>query len=65
VLDGYVLVPLVQRRMVHLAPAVTLTGQLILGLFWGILGVAVATPLAAAIITLVRTAYVHDVLRKT
>jgi len=64
VLDGYILVPLVQRRMVHLPPAVTLTAQLVLGILWGILGVAVATPLAGALMTLVRMAYVEDVLQK-
>lgn len=63
-LDGYILVPLVQRRMVHLAPAVTLVAQLVLGILWGILGIAVATPLAAALMTLVRMAYVEDVLHK-
>src|SRR5579883_2729357 len=44
-LDGYILVPLVQRRMVHLAPALTLTAQFVLAVLWGILGIAVATPL--------------------
>lgn len=37
VLDGYILVPLVQRRMVHLLPAVTLTAQLVFGILWGLL----------------------------
>ncbi len=63
-LDGYILVPLVQRRMVHLAPALTLSAQFILAILWGILGVAVATPLAAAMMTLIRMAYVEDVLKK-
>jgi predicted PurR-regulated permease PerM len=63
-IDGYLLVPLMQRRMVHLAPAVTLTAQLIFAILWGILGVAVATPLAAVLMTLIRMAYVEDVLGK-
>ncbi len=50
--------------MVHLAPVVTLTAQLVLAILWGILGVAVATPLAAALMTLIRMAYVEDVLNK-
>jgi predicted PurR-regulated permease PerM len=62
--DGYVLVPLMQRRMVHLAPAVTLTAQLVLAILWGVLGVAVATPLAATLMTLIRMTYVEDVLHK-
>ena len=64
VLDGYILVPLVQRRMVHLLPAVTLTAQLILGILWGLLGIAVATPMAAALMTLIEMGYVEDVLHK-
>jgi predicted PurR-regulated permease PerM len=63
-LDGYILVPLVQRRMVHLLPAVTLTAQLVLGILWGLLGIAVATPMAAALTTLVEMGYVEDVLGK-
>ncbi len=62
ILEGYILVPLVQRRAVHLPPAVTLAGQLILGVLAGVPGVIFATPLVAALITLVRMAYVEDVL---
>lgn len=61
-LDGYILVPLVQRRATHLMPALTLAAQLALGLLWGILGIAVATPLVAVLLTVVRMAYVEDVL---
>lgn len=64
VIDGYLLVPLVQRRTVQLGPAVTLTAQLAFGLLWGILGVAVATPIVAAASTVIRMAYVQDVLKK-
>jgi len=63
-LDGYILVPVVQRRAVHLLPAVTLTSQLVLGILWGLLGIALATPMAAALMTLVEMYYVEDVLRK-
>lgn len=61
-LDGYILVPLVQRRATHLMPALTLAAQIALGLLWGILGIAVATPLVAVLLTVVRMAYVEDVL---
>ncbi len=64
VLDGYILVPLVQRRTVDLGPALTLTAQLAFGILWGILGVSVATPIIAALTTIVRMAYVEDVLKK-
>lgn len=63
-LDGYILVPLVQREMVHLPPGVTLTAQLVLGVLWGLLGIAVATPLAAVTIVLVDMAYIQDMLHE-
>lgn len=61
-LDGYVLVPLVQQRMVDLLPALTLTAQIVLAFLWGILGIAVATPLTAVLMVLIEMAYVEDVL---
>jgi predicted PurR-regulated permease PerM len=62
VLEGYILVPLVQRQTAKLPPAVTLAAQLVLGALVGILGVTFATPLVAALITIVQMAYVEDVL---
>jgi predicted PurR-regulated permease PerM len=61
-LEGYILVPLVQKRAARLAPALTLGAQAILGSILGILGVALATPVAAAGLVLVRCAYVEDTL---
>lgn len=61
-LEGYVLAPLVQRRAAHVPPAVTLGAQLLMGSFAGLLGVTFATPLAAALIPLIRKSYVEDVL---
>ena len=42
ILEGYILVPLVQRRAVHLPPALTLVAQLLLGDLLGGLGLFVA-----------------------
>jgi predicted PurR-regulated permease PerM len=61
-IEGYLLVPLVQRRIVHLPPALTLSAQLLLGLLAGLLGLLLATPLVAAALVLVRMVYVEDVL---
>ncbi len=61
ILEGYILVPLVQRRAAHLPPATTLTAQLILGTLSGIVGVTFATPLVAALIPAIRMAYVEPV----
>jgi predicted PurR-regulated permease PerM len=62
VVEGYVLVPLMQKRMVHLPPALTLSAQAILGALFGVVGLALATPLAAALVTSIRMLYVEDVL---
>lgn len=61
-LEGYVLQPIVQQRAVYLPPATQLLAQVILGILVGILGVMLATPLAAALLVVVRMLYVHDVL---
>lgn len=61
-IEGYILVPLVQRRVVHLPPALTLSAQIILGVVAGFLGLLLATPLVAAAIVIIRMVYVEDML---
>jgi len=61
-LEEYALVPYVYQRSVHLAPAVTIAAQIVLGTLLGILGLIFATPLAACAIVLTRELYVKDVL---
>ena len=60
--EGYILGPLVQRRVVHLPPALTLSAQVILAVLAGFLGLLFATPLLAASLVIVRMIYVEDVL---
>ena len=47
--DGYVLVPMIAQKTVDLAPALVLSAQLIFGVLFGILGLALADPLLAMI----------------
>ncbi len=47
--DGYVVIPMIARKTVDLAPALVLAAQLILGVLFGILGLALADPLIAMI----------------
>ena len=56
VAEGYALTPLVQRRAVRLPPVVTVLAQLLMWSIAGVLGAALATPLAAAALTVVSTA---------
>ena len=60
--ESYVLAPLVQHRAVHLAPAAILFAQVLMGAIVGALGVAVATPLAAAVTVALGMLYVEDAL---
>lgn len=46
-LEGNVLTPLIEKRAVDLAPAVVLGAQLLFGVLFGILGVALADPIVA------------------
>ncbi|MEZ5828338.1 MAG: AI-2E family transporter [Hyphomicrobiales bacterium] len=47
-LESYLLTPLIQARAVSMPPAVVILNQLIFGAVFGLLGLALATPLAAA-----------------
>jgi predicted PurR-regulated permease PerM len=46
-IDGNIVVPLIARRTVDLAPALVLAFQLIMGILFGILGLFLADPLLA------------------
>ena len=61
-IESYVLAPLIQHRAVHLPPAAILFAQVLMGVIVGALGVAVATPLAAAVMVAVSMLYVEDAL---
>jgi predicted PurR-regulated permease PerM len=60
--EGYILVPLVQRRVVHLPPALILSAQIILAVLAGFLGLLFATPLVAAALVMIRMIYIEDIL---
>jgi predicted PurR-regulated permease PerM len=62
IIEGYILVPIVQRRVVHLPPALTLSAQVILAVLAGFLGLLFATPLVAAAFVMIRMIYVEDIL---
>ncbi|MDF1833786.1 MAG: AI-2E family transporter [Alteraurantiacibacter sp. bin_em_oilr2.035] len=48
-IDGYIIVPMIARKTVDLAPALVLSMQLIMGILFGILGLFLADPLLAMI----------------
>lgn len=61
-LESYLLTPLIQRKAVYLPPAVIIFAQVVLGVLVGGLGLALATPLAAATMVTVKMLYIEDVL---
>ncbi len=48
-IDGYLVIPMIARKTVDLAPALVLAMQLIMGILFGILGLFLADPLLAMI----------------
>lgn len=48
-IDGYLVVPMIARKTVDLAPALVLAMQLIMGILFGILGLLLADPMLAMI----------------
>ena len=59
-LEGYIITPLAQKRAVRLPPALTITAQITMWSLTGLLGVALATPIAAAVIVIVKMLYLHE-----
>ncbi|MBW4024017.1 MAG: AI-2E family transporter [Proteobacteria bacterium] len=62
VVEGYIVSPLVQDRMVRLPPALLILSMTFIGSLFGAMGVILATPMAAAGLVLVSEFYVVDVL---
>lgn len=62
VLEGYLITPFIQQKVVSLPPALLLTAQLIMGASFGILGLLLAPPLVVVVMVLVQMLYMRDVL---
>ncbi len=60
--EGYLLTPLVQQRTVNVRPLLLITAMIVFGTLFGLLGIALATPLVAVIRLLVLRLYVDDAL---
>lgn len=60
--EGYLLLPFVERQTVSLPPALTITMQVLFALPFGLIGIALATPLTAVLLVLIEMLYVRSVL---
>jgi len=58
--EGNVLIPLLQRWAVHLAPVVGLVAVVACGVLFGVTGVVFATPMAVVATTLVQRLYIKN-----
>jgi predicted PurR-regulated permease PerM len=63
-LEAYMIVPFIQRRMVSLPPVLTLFAILCFGLLFGPLGLLFATPLAVLTAVLVTRLYIRELLEE-
>lgn len=63
-LEGYVLTPLLNQRLVSTPPAVLLFAQVLLGILVGMSGVLLASPLVAVLVVLINELYIRDFLER-
>jgi predicted PurR-regulated permease PerM len=61
-IETYLLTPYVQKEAVHLPPALTIAVQVLFGVLYGTMGLALATPITAAGLRIARIFYVRDYL---
>jgi predicted PurR-regulated permease PerM len=60
--EAYLLTPLVQQRVVHLPPVVTISAQVFFAWTVGPLGLLIAVPLIAVLMVVIQMLYVEDFL---
>lgn len=58
--EGNLLIPLIQRRVVAVPPALTLFSVVGFGVLFGVSGVVFATPLAVVVLVLIRRLYLRE-----
>ena len=63
-IESYLFTPLIQKRMVSLPPALIFFAQILGGILFGLWGVALATPIAAVLKTLVEKLYIQEGLEE-
>ena len=61
-LETNLITPMVQKRAMRLPPAITAAAQLVMGALFGLLGLVIAVPIAAAAGVIISELYVKDSL---
>jgi predicted PurR-regulated permease PerM len=62
VVETYFITPLIQRKTVSLPPVLLILSQVIFGISFNFIGIAIAAPVAAMVMTLTKMIYVKDIL---
>jgi len=60
--EGYILTPMLDKRLVSTPPALLRFGQVLLGILVGIGGVLLASPIVAVLLVIVNELFVKDYL---
>ena len=60
-IEGYILVPLIQKKAVALPPALGITAVVMFGVLFGPLGIMLAHPLMVTVMVLIRKLYVERI----
>jgi predicted PurR-regulated permease PerM len=58
--ESYLITPLVQHRLASLPPVLVIVSQILGGVLFGFMGLALATPLLAVALVLVKRLYIED-----
>lgn len=58
--ESYIITPLIQKHEVSLPPIVTITAQLLMGVWLGVIGIMMAAPLVVVIMVLTQMIYIKD-----
>jgi predicted PurR-regulated permease PerM len=61
-IEGNIVVPIIQHRAVHLAPALLISVQVLLSVLFGVMGLILAAPLTVVAMVAVQKLYMEDVL---
>ncbi|KAA9340543.1 AI-2E family transporter [Adhaeribacter soli] len=63
-IEGYILTPMLDKKLVSMPPALLLFEQVLLGILVGISGILLASPLIAVLLVIVKELYIKDYLEK-
>lgn len=61
-IEAYFLSPMIQQHQVLIPPVIIIIAQILLGVYAGLLGLILATPLTAAAVVIIKMLYIEDVL---